>query len=146
GAAKTMEKVATPNCPTIDDLVKFLKMDARQMLKMVFYVGTFQEGESKVNKLIAVGVRADMEVNQTQVTNRVKALATRPAHPEEIAAAGMVAGYASPIGIAKGAAIVVIDDLLEKATNLVSGANEAGFHYVNVNPGRDFTPDVIGSI
>jgi prolyl-tRNA synthetase len=146
GAPKAMEKVATPNCPTIDDLAKFLKIDARQTMKMVFFVGTFQEGDAKVNKLVAAAVRGDMEVNQTQVTNRVKALATRPAHAEEITGAGMVAGYASPIGIAKGAAIVILDDLLEKASNLVSGANEAGFHYINVNPGRDFTPDVVGSI
>jgi prolyl-tRNA synthetase len=146
GAAKAMEKVATPNCPTIDDLAKFLKIDARQTMKMVFFMGTFQEGDAKVNKLVAAAVRGDMEVNQTQVTNKAKALATRPAHAEEIAAAGMVAGYASPIGIAKGAAVVIIDDLLEKETNLVSGANETGYHYVNVNPGRDFTPDVVGNI
>src|SRR5262249_49171466 len=59
---------------------------------------------------------------------------------------GMTPGYASPVGIAKGAAVVIIDDLLEKAANLVSGANEAGYHLKNVNPGRDFVPDFVGSI
>lgn len=146
GAARAIEKVATPNCPTIEDLAKLLKIDARQTMKMVFFVGTFQEGASKVNKLVAAAVRGDMEVNQTQVTNRVKALATRPAHPEEIQEAGMTPGYASPVGIKKGAAIVIIDDLLEKATNLVAGANEVGYHLKNVNPGRDFTPDFVASI
>jgi prolyl-tRNA synthetase len=146
GAPGAVEKVATPNCPTIEDLAKLLKIDARQTMKMVFFVGTFQEGTNKVNKLVAAAVRGDMEVNQTQVTNRVKALATRPAHPEEIQEAGMTPGYASPVGIKKGAAIVIIDDLLEKATNLVSGANEAGYHLKNVNPGRDFTPDFVAAI
>lgn len=146
GTPQAMEKVHTPNCPTIDDLAKFLKVDAKQTMKMVFFMGTFAEGEGKVEKLIAAAVRGDMEANQTQITNKAKALAIRPAHPEEIAAAGMVAGYASPIGIAKGKAIVIIDDLLEKSTNLVSGANEAGYHYKNVNVGRDFTHDVVGNI
>ena len=146
GSPATLEKVHTPNCPTIEDLARFLKVDARQTMKMVFFMGTFQEGEGKVEKLVAVAVRGDMEVNQTQVTNQVKALATRPAHPEEIQAAGMVPGYASPIGLAQGHAVVIIDDLLEKSTNLVSGANEAGYHYRNVNIGRDFKPDIIGSI
>ncbi len=146
GAPAAMEKVHTPNCPTIDDLAKFLSVDAKQTMKMVFFMGTFQEGDKKIEKLVAAAVRGDMDVNQTQVTNKAKALATRPAHPEEITAVGMVPGYASPIGIAKGKAVVVMDDLLEKSTNLVSGANEAGYHYKNVNVGRDFTPDVIGSI
>lgn len=146
GAAQAMEKVHTPNCPTIDDLARFLKVDAKQTMKMVFFTGTFQDGDRKVEKLIAAAVRGDMEVNQTQVTNTAKALATRPAHPEEIQAAGMVPGYASPIGIAKGKAVVIIDDLLEKSSNLVSGANEAGYHYKNVNVGRDFAHDAVGSI
>lgn len=146
GTPATMEKVHTPDCPTIDDLAKFLKVDAKQTMKMVFYVGTFQDGDSKVEKLVAAAVRGDMDVNQTQVTNKAKALATRPAHPEEIQAAGMVPGYASPIGIAKGKAVIIVDDLLEKSSNLVSGANESGYHYKNVNVGRDFVPDVVGDI
>ena len=146
GAAQAMEKVHTPNCPTIEDLAKFLKVDAKQTMKMVFFMGTFQEDDRKVEKLVAAAVRGDMDVNQTQVTNKSKALSTRPAHPEEIQAAGMVPGYASPIGIAKGKAVVIIDDLLEKSSNLVSGANEAGYHYKNVNVGRDFAHDVVASI
>lgn len=146
GAPQAMEKVHTPNCPTIDDLARFLKVDAKQTMKMVFFMGTFAEGEGKVEKLIAAAVRGDMEVNQTQVTNKAKALAIRPAHPEEIQAAGMIPGYASPIGVAKGKALVIIDDLLEKSSNLVSGANEAGYHYKNVNVGRDFTHDIVGNI
>lgn len=146
GSPASMEKVHTPNCSTIEDLAKFLNVDAKQTMKMVFYIGTFQEGDRKVEKLVAAAVRGDMEVNQTQVTNKTKALSTRPAHPEEIQATGMVPGYASPVGIARGKAVVVIDDLLEKSTNLVSGANESGFHYKNVNVGRDFVPDVVGNI
>jgi prolyl-tRNA synthetase len=62
---------------------------------------------------------------------------------EAIEAAGAVAGYASPIGIRRDDVVVVADDLVAASPNLVSGANEAGFHYLNANSGRDYEPDVV---
>ena len=56
----------------------------------------------------------------------------------------MEPGYGSPIG-AKGT-VVVIDDLVERSPNLVAGANREGFHYRNVNAGRDYTADVVADI
>jgi prolyl-tRNA synthetase len=144
GAVKAMEKVHTPGKESIPDLAEFLKVEPRQMMKMVFFVGSY--GSDKPTKLIAAAVRGDMEVNQTAVTNFSRANQTRPAHPEEVVAAGLVPGYASPVGLAAGKAVVVVDDLIADATNLVSGANETDYHLKNVNPGRDFTPDVVGHI
>jgi prolyl-tRNA synthetase len=90
-------------------------------------------------------VRGDFEVNETKLSNAVKAIGgLRPAHEEEIAAAGMVPGYASPIG-AKGTTVVV-DDLAARSPNLVAGANKQGYHLLNVNVGRDFTPDLVVDI
>jgi prolyl-tRNA synthetase len=56
----------------------------------------------------------------------------------------MEPGYASPIG-ASGA-VVVVDDLVARSPNLVAGANRHGYHLLNVNVGRDFTPDVVADI
>jgi prolyl-tRNA synthetase len=42
--------------------------------------------------------------------------------------------------------MVVVDELVAASPNLVSGANEAGFHYRNVNAGRDYAPDVVADI
>jgi prolyl-tRNA synthetase len=56
----------------------------------------------------------------------------------------MVPGYASPIG-AKGTTVVV-DDLAARSPNLVAGANKHGYHLLNVNVGRDFTPDLVTDI
>ena len=56
----------------------------------------------------------------------------------------MEPGYGSPIG-AKGT-VVVIDDLVERSPNLVAGANREGFHYRNVNAGRDYTADFVADI
>jgi len=144
GKPAPLEKVATPNAETIADIAKLLGVDPKQTLKCVFFMGNY--GKDQPGKLIIAAVRGDMEVNQTQVTNLAKANSTRPPHPEEITAAGLIAGYASPIGIKRDKVMVIVDDLVPNATNLVAGANEKEFHVKNSNCGRDYTPDVIGHI
>jgi prolyl-tRNA synthetase len=90
-------------------------------------------------------VRGDYEVNETKLGNAAKATGgIRPATVEEIRAAGMEPGYGSPIGAHD--TVVVVDDLVARSPNLVAGANRDGFHYRNVNVGRDFTADVIADI
>jgi prolyl-tRNA synthetase len=56
----------------------------------------------------------------------------------------MEPGYGSPIG-ATGT-VVVVDELAARSPNLVAGANREGFHFRNVNVGRDFTADVVADI
>ena len=68
----------------------------------------------------------------------------RPATVEEIRAAGMEPGYGSPIGAHD--TVVVVDDLVARSPNLVAGANREGYHYRNVNVGRDFSADVVADI
>jgi prolyl-tRNA synthetase len=91
-------------------------------------------------------VRGDFEVNETKLANAVKAPAStmRTAHADEIKAAGMEPGYASPIGAHD--TVVVVDDLVAASPNLVAGANRHGYHLLNVNHGRDFTADLVADI
>lgn len=144
GEPGELEKVHTPDSATIEELSAFLKIEQHQTAKIVFYTGNY--GEDQPEKLIVGVVRGDMEVNETQILNLSKANEIRTAHPEEIAAAGCVAGFASPIGIDRKKAIVIVDDLVTKSTNLVTGANEADYHYLNSNCGRDYEPDITGNI
>ena len=95
-------------------------------------------------RLITAIVRGDMEVNETKLANATGARALRPAQVEEIKAAGMEPGYGSPIG-ARGA-FILVDELVARSSNLVAGANREGFHYRNVNVGRDFTPDLVADL
>jgi prolyl-tRNA synthetase len=85
-----------------------------------------------------------MEVNETKLLNALHARELRPARPDELQAAGIVAGYASPIGV-KGVTVVV-DDLVEQSPNLVAGANRVGYHLRNTNYGRDYTADIVADI
>ena len=139
-----LKKVETPAAKTIADLTDFLGIQARQTAKVVFMVATILEGQEEVEKLVFAIVRGDMDLNETKLTNAISAKGLRPAEEGEIEAVGAVPGYASPIGLEK--VMVVVDDLIPDSTNLVSGANEEGYHYLNVNYGREFSADVVTDI
>jgi prolyl-tRNA synthetase len=139
-----VEKVETPNATTIEALAKFLNIPASKTAKAVFMVATIPEGEGEISRFILAIVRGDMEVNEIKLGNAVKAKALRPALEEEILAVGAVPGYGSAIGVKN--ALVVIDDMVASSPNLVAGANEAGYHLLNVNHGRDFQADVIADM
>jgi prolyl-tRNA synthetase len=133
-----LEEVATPGTTTIASLASFLDLGPERTAKAAFFVA----GDGR---LVTAIVRGDHEVNETKLANAVGATTgLRPATVEEIKAAGMEPGYGSPIGAHD--TVVVVDDLVARSPNLVAGANREGFHYRNVNVGRDFTPDVVAEI
>jgi prolyl-tRNA synthetase len=132
------QEVPTPETPTIAALAAHLGVAEDRTAKAIFFV----TGDGR---LVTAIVRGDFEVNETKLTNAVKATGgLRPAHAEEIQAAGMEPGYASPIGAHE--TVVVVDDLAARSPNLVAGANRHGYHLLNVNTGRDFTPDLVADI
>jgi prolyl-tRNA synthetase len=133
-----LEDVATPGTTTIASLAAFLGIGQDRTAKAAFFVA----GDGR---LITAIVRGDYEVNETKLGNAVGATTgIRPATLEEIRAAGMEPGYGSPIGAHD--TVVVVDDLVARSPNLVAGANREGFHYRNVNVGRDFDADVVADI
>ncbi len=132
-----LEEVATPGATTIADLAAFLGISPEETAKAAFFV----DGEGR---LVTAIVRGDIEVNETKLANATGARALRPAQAEEIRAAGMEPGYGSPIG-ATGTTVVV-DELVARSSNLVAGANREGFHYRNVNVGRDYAPDIVADV
>ncbi|MGI2336349.1 MAG: proline--tRNA ligase [Dehalogenimonas sp.] len=121
------EEVPTPGKESIEDVAAFLGLTESQMLKCVFYVA---DGEF----IIAV-IRGDLEVNEIKLKNLLKAAELRLAVSEEVTAAGVVAGSASPVGFSGK---VITDDSVMESVNYVGGANVAGRHMKNLNLGRDF--------
>jgi prolyl-tRNA synthetase len=141
---KKLKKVATPDAKTIIDLAEYLEIPENKTAKAVFMMAAIQDQEGENEKLVFAIVRGDMDLNETKLLNAVGAKALRPAEETEIAASGAVPGYASPVGLKN--IMVVVDDLIPESTNLVAGANEEGFHFINVNYGRDFVADVVADI
>ncbi len=141
---KGVEKLATPGADTIESLARLLHVPRGKTAKAIFMVATVGEGSGEADRFVLAVVRGDMEVNETKLANAVKARALRPARDEEIQATGAVPGYGSPLGVE--GALVVVDDAIPATPNLVAGANEEGFHLVNVNYGRDFEADILADI
>ncbi len=132
-----LEEVATPGTTTIEDLASFLGVTPRQTLKAIFYVA---RGE-----LAFVVIRGDLEVNEAKLASLLEVSDLRLADQPEVEGAGIVAGYASPIGQA-GKVKIVADESINWGSNFVAGANKAGYHLRNVNHPRDFEVDLLGDI
>ena len=134
-----LEKVATPGAKTIEAVAEFLKVKPENTGKAVFYADS--DG-----RLIFVLIRGDFEVNETKLQNLLRIKELSFANDEQIRKAGAVPGYASPVGIDPAKAVIVVDRSVEGSSNLVVGANEAGFHYINFNYGRDLKDALVADI
>ncbi|HEY7270519.1 MAG TPA: proline--tRNA ligase [Dehalococcoidia bacterium] len=133
---KALEEVSTPGQKTIDDLAKFLGVEASQTLKAVFYMAD--------RKPVFVAIRGDLEVNEIKLKNALKATDLRLMADDEVREFGLVAGSASPVGVER--IRIVTDDTSPASPNLVGGANKPDVHLRNVNYGRDWRADVVTDI
>ncbi len=131
-----LEEVETPGTRTIAALSELLGIPESRTAKAAFFVSA--------EHLIFAVVRGDMEVNETKLANAVGAQELRPANAEELSKAGIVPGYASPIGV--GSVTIVVDDLVARSPNLVAGANRVGYHLRNTNYGRDYEAGLVADI
>ncbi len=138
-----LEKVHTPGTSTIEELAEFLSVSPKQCAKALFMMGTFVDGETneETQRLIVGVIRGDMEVEENKLQNAARANALRVAHPDEIKAMKMMPGYGSPIGADRNV-IVIVDDSVAGSSNMVAGANEEDYHYINTNFERDYNGTV----
>ena len=131
-----MERVSTPGVKTIAALCEHLGVPEGKTLKAVFY--------SADGEVVFVTIRGDLEVNEVKLKNALGSHDLRLAAEEEVAAAGLVAGSASPVGL-EGIRRVA-DPSIDNGANFVVGANEPDTHLVNANHPRDFQVDVLADI
>lgn len=129
-ALKDVEKVATPEQKTIEDVSAFLKVEPANVIKsLVFDV----DGE-----LVVVLSRGDHEINDIKLKNALDAgsveLASEAAIQELL---GCSVGSIGPVKLPVDVKVVA-DHAIKSIRNGIAGANEDGFHLVNVNPERDF--------
>ncbi|KOR13821.1 prolyl-tRNA synthetase [Staphylococcus carnosus] len=130
-----LEKVETPNAHTAQEVADYLNRPLEQITKsMIFKV----DGE-----FIIVLVRGNHEINDVKLktyfgTDNIE-LATQD---EIINLIGAKPGSIGPIQ-EKGIKVYA-DNFVQDAPNLVIGANEDGYHYINANPERDFNVEEFG--
>nr|WP_242511011.1 proline--tRNA ligase [Ligilactobacillus agilis] len=130
---KELTKVETPGCKTIDEVAAFLKTKPENTIKTLLYVAD--------DKLVVVLLRGNDQLNEVKLTNFLGADFLRPATNDEAKQyLGADFGSLGPVGISED--LQVLADLDVKAmANASVGANEDGYHYINVNLNRDFKVD-----
>ena len=127
------EKFATPGVVTIEALEqKPYGVAAKRQLKTLIYMAD--------EKPVVAVVRGDQELNEAKLQTATGAQGVRPAHPEEIPPLmGARAGSLGAVGFTK--ARVLVDRSLAERKDMVTGANEDGFHLRGVDVARDVLPN-----
>ncbi len=131
-----LEDVSTPGTKTILEVAALLNVPSQKTLKAVFY-----EADGRP---VFVAIRGDLEVNEIKVKNALHAVNLTMMDDAAVQRAGVVPGYASPIGVS--GVIVLADDSAKDSPNLVAGANRPGFHVRNASYGRDWQADIVTDI
>jgi prolyl-tRNA synthetase len=131
-----LEEIATPGVKTIQEVADFVGVPTSQTLKAVLY--------SADGQFIFVVIRGDLEVNETKLRNALRCSELRMATENEVNEAGLVAGFASPVGVKR--VKVVADDSITLGCNFIVGANRQGYHLRNANYPRDFQVDLMTDI
>lgn len=133
-----MEKVATPDVHTIDELVEFFSTQAHVFAKTIIY--QIEDG-----RYVAAMVRGDREINEVKLKNLVGAADDLTLAPPSVVRelTNAEVGFAGPIGLDID---VIADEEVAKMRNFIIGANETGYHYKNVNINKDFTPTTVADI
>lgn len=125
------EIVETPNVRTIEEVGEFLSKTSAEILKSVLFIVDDEQP-------VFVVVRGDHTVNEVKVKGQVGASSLRPATDAEIIEQfGAVPGFAGPIDLPENVQIIV-DYHVKNSVNTVIGANKEGYHFININPDRDF--------
>lgn len=124
-----IEKFATPNAKTIKELSEQFSLPIERCAKSVVYVVD--------SKVVLILMRGTDELNESKLQSFFGTNQVRPAEEEEILEVfGAKPGSLGPINIKKTIQIFA-DNLLANSNGLVSGANEDGFHYKNLDLERD---------
>jgi len=131
-----VQEIATPGAKTILQVADLVGVPASHTLKAVFY---YADGE-----FVFVVIRGDLEVNETKLRNALKCADLRLATEAEVAEAGIVAGFASPVGI-RGVKFLG-DDSIASGSSFIVGANKPEYHLKNVRYPRDFQVDLLTDV
>lgn len=130
-----LTKIETPHVKTAQELADFLNRPLDEIVKtMIFKV----DGE-----FIMVLIRGHHELNDVKLKSYFGTDHVEMATQDEIV--NLVGANPGSLGPIHNKEIkIYADNYVQDLNNLVVGANEDGYHYVNANVGRDFEIDQYG--
>ena len=131
------KEVYTPNSRSIEEVAQFLNVDKRCIAKALVYYAK--------DKYICALIRGDREVNPIKLCNAldIAEFELRLASDKEIEEIGLVKGFIGPQGMDLE---IYMDSELANQKNLITGANKADYHVMNMNLNRDFTVNKIADL
>ena len=139
GTRLPVERVATPNVKTIEELMKFFGTSPKKFAKTLLY-------RTDDGRIVAAMVRGDRELNETKLHNLVGAAEIEMAAPEDVVrVTGAAVGFAGPVGLKVGVDLYV-DREVAAMENFIVGANATDLHLKNVNLDRDFTATLVADL
>ena len=124
-----LQLISTPHMKTIEELSKFIKVDAGNLVKTLF----LKVGEEN---FVCVLLRGNEDLNEIKLKNFLGL----PVPPEMAAEAdvlnltGAHPGSCGPVGLKIR---ILCDSNLRSLSNWIVGANADGYHLLNVNPPKD---------
>ena len=132
---KSLEKIETPNIKTAQELADFLNRPIDEIVKtMIFKV----DGE-----FMMFLVRGHHELNDVKVKAYFETDSVEMATQDEIV--NLLGANPGSLGPIHNKDIKIIaDNFVKDLNNIVVGANEDGYHYINANVERDFNIDEYG--
>ncbi|MBD5112389.1 MAG: proline--tRNA ligase [Ruminococcaceae bacterium] len=127
--SEQLAEVNTPDCHTIEEVCNFLKAPTEKSLKAVIYQ------KNTDDSFVVLFIRGDLDVNETKLTNYLGC----GIHPALITEeCGLKAGFIGPVNLTVNTSYVVLyDESLKNANNLVCGANKVDFHFTGLDMERD---------
>jgi prolyl-tRNA synthetase len=134
---KELQKVATPNAKTVEEVTAFLNVPAKKLVKTLLYKA---DGE-----VVAAMIRGDRQINEIKLKNFLKCTDLEMADaPTVEKITGAKVGFAGPVELKN--VKIVADEEIPRMRNFVTGANQDDYHFINVNVGRDVKIDLVSEI
>jgi prolyl-tRNA synthetase len=134
---KALQKVATPNVKTVEEVTAFLNVPAKKLVKTLLYKA---DGE-----VVAAMIRGDRQINEIKLKNSLRCIELEMADAltvEKVTKAAV--GFAGPVGLKN--VKIIADEEIPRMKNFVTGANQDDYHFINVNVGRDVKIDSVSEI
>ena len=132
---KVLEEIATPYAGTIEEVSSLLKVGADRMIKTLIVKGTD-------TPLVALAIRGDHQLNELKAekVSGIAAPLTMATNAEIQAACNASPGSVGIVGLDLP---IVADRSAAVLRNFVCGANNDGFHLLNVNWDRDVSHSIV---
>ena len=127
-ALKPLQKVLTPEKRTVEEVIQFLKVSAKDLVKTLIF-------ETEKGSVAAL-VRGDHEISEKKLKAVLNSENLQLAGEETVESLTHAPkGFAGPVGLS----VPLVADLdIRNMANFITGGNEKDYHLTHINLGRDF--------